>query len=141
MNLIPEFVGGKAPFYYVFSKASGTGSEKYLGIPAAGTNLASETTNTGDQGRFAYKSDKSDKAVELTNTNIGTENDDSINTYRFTFWDSTEESTVGVNTGWCILNVELKQDLEDSIKPVAHVHPFFWKGRGDGNIQGAYRRA
>ncbi|MCQ2576119.1 MAG: hypothetical protein MJ162_05185, partial [Treponema sp.] len=133
LNLIPEFVGGKAPFYYVFSKASGTGSENYLGTPAAGTNLASETTNTGDQGRFAYKSDKSDKAVELTNTNIGTENDDSINTYRFTFWDSTEESTVGVNTGWCILNVELKQDLEDSIKPVAHVHPFFWKGKGDGN--------
>ncbi len=128
LNLIPEFVGGKAPFYYVFSKASGTGSEKYLGTPAAGTNLASATTNTGAQGKF----DK-DGALKVEYKDIGTDGENSINTYRFTFWDSTEESTVGVNTGWCILNVELKQDLEDSIKPVAHVHPFFWKGKGDGN--------
>jgi len=115
LYVIPEFVGGTGPFYWVFSKAEGADQ----GITAAASGVDTTNKKINNKGTIA-----------LNETALGTNGEDGINTYRFSFWDSTEESTPGTDTGWCILNVNLKQDLTDSTRPVPYVHPFFWEKTG-----------
>ena len=45
----------------------------------------------------------------------------------FTFWDSTEETTPGVNSQNCVLHIkDLNLALVDATKPEAKIVPFYW---------------
>jgi len=122
LNVIPEFVGGTAPFYWVFSKEEGIGSGKR--ITSAEAEVDTENQKINNKGLIELDNDAIGEDGEFTDSNDG------MNTYRFSFWDSTEDSDPGVDSGSCVLNVELKQDLVDNISPVVYVHPFFWEKAG-----------
>ena len=69
----------------------------------------------------------------MTNTELntydqeGTDYEDNPSFYCFSFWDSTEDSTAGYDTGSCVLNIKLEQDLVDNKAPTAAINPFEWK--------------
>ncbi|MCQ2576120.1 MAG: hypothetical protein MJ162_05190 [Treponema sp.] len=126
LNVIPEFVGGNGNIHYIFSKAEGTGDGKRL-----------ETAETGETEEFATINETTKKLdvseIELDDDAIDSNGEDGVNTFRFSFWDSTEESTPGTDSGSCVLNVELYQDITDGSDPTATVSPFFWNKRKAGN--------
>jgi len=152
--VIPEFVGGTAPYYYKFDKSVGTSADTIQGatkLAAAATGAttaftALATSNANLMTGAAVASLNSLKAsansngvIVLTtdttdsNTTVGNTSDlgeDKVNVYSFSFWDSTEESTYGNNTQWTVLNAVIKQDLVDATKPAVVIKPFHWYGKG-----------
>ena len=162
LAVIPEFVGGAGPFYYVFDKGVVSGEGKtlkdfirttpktftYKGddtdpkLSASGLNSKIKTGGqNGANASWTYGSsssgDNTGGSLTLANNVLGGEGEYSSAAgtnpavvYSFTFWDSTEESTPGSDTGSTILNAYVKQDLTDDVNPNTVIAPFEWKGTG-----------
>ena len=115
LSVVPEFVGGTAPMNYIFSKSTG---------PAQANLEAPETGATATAGN----------AINLDNDAIGTAGEDEVNTYRFSFWDSTEETTPGTDSQWTVLNAKFMQNLTDGIAPTAEIKPLYWNNASDNSL-------
>lgn len=111
----PQFVGGTEPMYYRFSKST---SGERLNVAETGSVQVFDIND----------------GFTLTNNTIGAEGEDSTNTYRFSFWDSTEETDPGVDSQWTVLNATLKQDLTDAKASKAVIEPFYWKDNKDNSL-------
>lgn len=128
LQVEPEFVGGTAPFYYVFSKESGTGNAKNLTSPKTDSFNASDARKiTANREPFVISNSSLDSSDAF---------EDKINTYQFSFWDSTEETAPGKDSQWTVLNAQLKQDIEDSNAPKVVVSPFYWNDSDDNSLYG-----
>ena len=126
LQVEPEFVGGTAPFYYVFSKESETGIAKNLTSPKTDSFNASDTRKiAANREPFVILNSSFDSSVAF---------EDKINTYQFSFWDSTEETVPGKDSQWTVLNAQLKQDIEDSNAPKVVVAPFYWNDSEDNSL-------
>ena len=128
LQVEPEFVGGTAPFYYVFSKESGTGNAKNLTSPKTDSFNDSDARKiTANREPFVISNSSLDSSAAF---------EDKINTYQFSFWDSTEETAPGKDSQWTVLNAQLKQDIEDSNAPKVAVSPFYWNDSDDNSLYG-----
>lgn len=126
LQVEPEFVGGTAPFYYVFSKESGAGNAKNLTSPKTDSFNASDTRKiAANRNPFVISNSSFDSSDAF---------EDKINTYQFSFWDSTEETVPGKDSQWTVLNAQLKQDIEDSNAPKVVVSPFYWNDSEDNSL-------
>ena len=126
LQVEPEFVGGTAPFYYVFSKESGAGNAKNLTSPKTDSFNASDTRKiAANREPFVILNSSFDSSDAF---------EDKINTYQFSFWDSTEETVPGKDSQWTVLNAQLKQDIEDSNAPKVVVSPFYWNDSEDNSL-------
>lgn len=126
LQVEPEFVGGTAPFYYVFSKESETGIAKNLTSPKTDSFNASDTRKiAANREPFVILNSSFDSSDAF---------EDKINTYQFSFWDSTEETVPGKDSQWTVLNAQLKQDIEDSNAPKVVVSPFYWNDSEDNSL-------
>lgn len=123
LQVEPEFVGGTAPFYYIFTKEAGTGNAK---------NLSSAKTGDSATGKISA----SKEAFVISNDELDSSSDfeDNTNTYQFSFWDSTEETTPCKDSQWTVLNAQLKQDIADTVAPTVAVSPFYWNGKDDNSL-------
>ena len=152
--VIPEFVGGTADFYYNFSKSTTGGiaepaklANTKEGVTAA-IKAAHILTASGQNENIKIK--KSDGTYEnadwgysradnlggsftINSATLGADGEDTEVFYCFSFWDSTEDSTPGYDTGSCVLNVKLMQDLTDNADPNADIEPFEWKSASGYN--------
>lgn len=154
--LITEFVGGSGTIYYRYDKTAG---ESAADLTSANTGSLSEATPT-----LAALLNSHEKIVSnLTSTTAATlsvsqtdnrigaiilENDeadglgklgytageDGVNLYTFSFWDSTEECTVGSDTQWAVLNLRFKQDLIDNTAPTGSITPFYWYSKNNNSL-------
>lgn len=122
LQVEPEFVGGTAPFHYIFTKESGIEEGKNLSSPKTGS--ATGQIN-GNKEAFVISNKKLDSSASY---------EDKTNTYQFSFWDSTEETTPCTDSQWTILNVQLKQDVIDNFAPKVVVKPFFWNSASDNSL-------
>lgn len=126
LQVEPEFVGGTAPFYYVFSKESEAGIAKNLTSPKTDSFNASDTRKiAANREPFVILNSSFDSSDAF---------EDKINTYQFSFWDSTEETVPGKDSQWTVLNAQLKQDIEDSNAPKVVVSPFYWNDSEDNSL-------
>lgn len=124
LQITPEFVGGTAPFYWTMSAAEGQ------------QNISSPETFAG--GTSSTKKIAANKtAFEIKNSAFASGEyknfENKNNTYRFSFWDSTEETVPGSSENgsqWSVLNIRMRQDVKDEVKPSVIVRPFYWYGRG-----------
>lgn len=156
--VIPEFVGGSGSIYYNYSKSTGenaAGLEEAAGgsISASPATLAvlsssntSIVTSAGESGTTAtlsasqtenkigaliLKNDASTDGLGKINSTAG---EDSVNIYRFSFWDSTEGCTVGSDSQWSVLNAKFSQDLADNVKPEGSIKPFYWESASKNSV-------
>ena len=122
LQVEPEFVGGTAPFHYIFTKESGIEEGKNLSSPKTGSATGQINGNK--------------EAFVIQNSSLDTSEtyEDKINTYQFSFWDSTEETTPCTDSQWTVLNVQLKQDVIDNFAPKVVVKPFFWNSASDNSL-------
>lgn len=136
LSVIPEFVGGTAPFKYTFTKSV---SDAALDTPVK------TTATVVQKGDLTVASiDPITKAVTTTTINLTSNQIDSTKTaatgedkdmtYQFSFWDSTEETTAGVDSSWTILNAKIHQDLKDGKAPTGHIRPFYWNSKTDNSL-------
>ncbi len=157
LAVIPEFVGGRSDFYYQFSTHDTEGLDTAVKLPyskedeesdintvlttwklkKAGQNSDIVLTGTSNAATWNYTGENDGGSLTLTSNQIkaakaeeGATTTDGVKWYRFSFWDSTEDSDPGLNTGSAILNIQLEQDLEDGISPDAYIEPFKWEGTG-----------
>lgn len=122
LQVEPEFVGGTAPFHYIFTKESGIEEGKNLSSPKTGSETGQINGNK--------------EAFEILNSSLYTSEtyEDKTNTYQFSFWDSTEETTPCTDSQWTVLNIQLKQDIVDNFAPKVVVKPFFWNSASDNSL-------
>ncbi|MDY5763631.1 MAG: hypothetical protein SPK10_02435, partial [Treponema sp.] len=122
LQVEPEFVGGTAPFHYIFTKESGIEKGKNLSSPKTGSATGSISQNK--------------EAFVISNEKLYSSNsyEDKTNTYQFSFWDSTEETTPCTDSQWTVLNIQLKQDIVDNFPPKVVVKPFYWNNASDNSL-------
>lgn len=132
LSVVPEFVGGTAPFKYVFTTSGA--SAVNLTAPVKTTDTSKKkgdlTVVSTDETTGAVTMN----AIEISNTEIGTTGEGKDVTYQFSFWDSTEETTAGVNSSWTVLNAQVRQVLDDSNPPVGYIRPFYWNAENDNSL-------
>ena len=122
LQVEPEFVGGTPPFHYIFTMNSGDSDANNL--DSAKTGAATGVISKNKEA-FVIPNDNFDKSATY---------EDKVNTYSFSFWDSTEETTPCLDSQWTVLNVKLKQDIFDTVVPNVVVNPFFWNGDKDNSL-------
>ena len=152
--VIPEFVGGSGSIYYHYEKTvADTLTDKTTaqgGSLAAGTlkalktsdpsivsllssTTAAELTVSQTDNRTGAIILKNDSADGLEKIGHGS-GEDKVNLYTFSFWDSTEECTVGSDTQWSVLNARFKQDLLDNTAPTGSITPFYWESKNKNSV-------
>lgn len=122
LQVEPEFVGGTPPFHYIFTMNSGDNDANNL--KTAKTGAATGVISKNKEA-FVIPNDNFDNSATY---------EDKVNTYSFSFWDSTEETTPCQDSQWTVLNVKLKQDIFDTVVPKVVVNPFFWNGDKDNSL-------
>lgn len=122
LQIEPEFVGGTPPFHYIFTMKSGDSDANNLN--SAETGVATGVISKNKEA-FVISNDNFDNSATY---------EDKVNTYSFSFWDSTEETTPCLDSQWTVLNVKLKQDIFDTVVPKVVVNPFFWNGDKDNSL-------
>lgn len=119
LSVVPEFVGGTAPFYWNFVK-----DETGANLTTANTLTASDSIKIENKQEFVLSNAD---IVEATGEGKDV-------TYQFSFWDSTEELTVGSDTSWTVLNAHVHQELSDSVAPTVTIRPFYWNSSSDNSL-------
>lgn len=123
LRVEPEFVGGTPPFHYIFTMNSGDSEANNL--------------NSAKTGAATGVISKNKEAFVIPNSKFDVDSadyEDNVNTYSFSFWDSTEETTPCLDSQWTVLNVKLKQDIADTVVPKVVVEPFFWNSKEDNSL-------
>ena len=122
LQVEPEFVGGTSPYKYKFSK-----NAAHLEKAEKLTTAEQTTTTTTIQNK---------QQIILSNAQIGNDVDSEDHDvyFRFSFWDSTEETTAGDSSQWTILNAKLHQNIKDNVPPTAVINPFYWVNSTDNSL-------
>ena len=125
LQVEPEFVGGTSPYKYKFSKNAAhlDKAEKLTASELTTAALTAPNPSEPNKGR-----------ITLSNTDIGTTGEDTDIYFRFSFWDSTEETTAGDSSQWTLLNAKLCQNIADNIAPTAVINPFYWVSSEDNSL-------
>ena len=147
LAVVAEIVGGNGTITMVY----GRGATTTAAVPSSGTGAgASATANatigslvsSGKIGTVTYNNAAtrtSLKGFTLTNAQlVGTvdeANDGTGKQASFTFWDSTDELTPGVNSQNCVLQVsDFTIDLVDGTAPLVNVNKFYWASASENSL-------
>ena len=148
LAVVPEIVGGNGDIIMVYKKDAANTTQI---TTEDGTTAAADSTITGvisdTIGSVSYKSAATAtvlKAFTLTSKQLaGLADSQSLSTSSnaasigasFTFWDSTDETTPGSTSQFCVLHVsDLELALYDGIPPTAKIQPFYWNSKDDNSL-------
>ena len=138
LYVVPEFVGGTAPFSWAFTKSTSdqslTEAKKLSEADIKGSGLTVASTDSVTKAVTT-------NAITITNSQMGMSEDNIDATYQFSFWDSTEETTPGENSSWTVLNAKVRQELSDNTAPTGYIKPFYWHAKDDNSLVYKYKNA
>ncbi|MCQ2591188.1 MAG: Ig-like domain-containing protein [Treponema sp.] len=102
------------------------------GITAAESFFtASDYSGSGTTGKYGYIIPKDDIGADST----GVITDLTKRSMSFTFWDDTEDSEQGINSGFCYLKInDFAVIQNDNFAPSVTIDPFFWNSADDSSI-------
>jgi len=110
----PDIVGGNGKLYYTAESVNKT--------ILRGTD---EDGNTGDGTILLEVKDK--KLAGKSDSDVAQE-------FVYKIWDSTEECTVGVDTQWAQITVNMMVDVVDDVAPTVVIDPLYWKSKTDNSL-------
>ena len=150
--VIPEFVGGNGQIYYHYAKTTGESATEietahkgalsdFAALISSDSSIRQTLTSEGAATLSASQQDNSIGAIILKNDSsdgLGklstTAGENGVNLYTFSFWDSTDECTVGNDSQWSVLNIRFQQDLVDNTAPTGSITPFYWESRNKNSL-------
>lgn len=151
LALVTEFVGGNNAknngIKLAFNKDASSETEKCNTakiedlIPSSGFNAETSDIKVSE-GKFTasgYTTKTLSKYAyvisELGDDSTGEINDLSKRVMSFTFWDDTEDSTQGKDSGYCYLKIkDLAVIQEDNFAPSVAINPFYWKSPDENSL-------
>lgn len=147
LAILPEFVGGNGDIWYVEKYSNDSSSTDYTQI-STGTassdlvKMTSKSTLTGSMADFQYKfADKDTNHSGVTYADLISEkggiilNSVSKEYISFTFWDSTEETTSGIDSQWTHLKIPVTVLSSETEKPVPTITPFYWESKRENSVE------
>lgn len=126
LAILPEFVGGNGDIFYMTS----------TGL----TQLASKSDLKGSATKFADKSTNphgvtyADLISEKGGIILDSDDAELQDFMTFTFWDSTEETTPGIDSQWTLLKIPVTLLNSETEKPVPTITPFYWKNSTENSV-------
>lgn len=147
LAILPEFVGGNGDIWYVEKYSNDSSSTDYTQISTgtASSDLVKMTSNstlTGSMADFQYKfADKDTNHSGVTYADLISEkggiilNSVSKEYISFTFWDSTEETTSGIDSQWTHLKIPVTVLSSETEKPVPTITPFYWESKRENSVE------
>ena len=149
--VVPEFVGGNGTITYTYKIADSIGEATITTGTTTGFATTSKVTKqTGSVGSLSDSKttvkDVSGNALtttsyefEIGNTVLkGKESWDKdakgTKYLAATFWDSTEETTPGVDSCYALLKMPLIINVVDDNAPTANIIPFYWNSKDDSSF-------
>ena len=144
LAVVAEIVGGNGTITMVYGRGATTTAAVGTGAGASATANATigSLVTSGKIGTVSYNNasvSTSLKGFTLTNAQlVGTvaeTNDGTGKQASFTFWDSTDELTPGVNSQNCVLQVrDFTIDLVDGTAPLVNVNNFYWASASENSL-------
>ena len=96
---------------------------------ASGYTNSTDSTKTLSKYAYVISKDK------LGKDSTGEINNLSNRVMSFTFWDDTEDSTQGKDSGYCYLKInDLAVIQEDNFAPSVAINPFYWKSPDENSL-------
>jgi hypothetical protein len=114
----------------------GNGTKKYVWEAGAAAATAQKTSATPTSftsipvaggATYAY-------GIELLNSSMDGAWEGAKKYFAFTIWDSTDETTIGTDSQWALLNVPVTVDVVDNSPPTASITPFYWNSASDNSL-------
>lgn len=158
LALVTEFVGGNnannGGIKLAFNKDASSETEKCKTeetsnlIPSSEFNTDTSVlkvaedkfTASGYKNSIDSTKTLSKYAYIISKDNLGADSTGSINelsnrVMSFTFWDDTEDSTQGEDSGYCYLKINDFAVLqEDNFSPSVAINPFYWKSPDENSL-------
>ena len=145
--VVPEFTGGNGELSYTYKIVDDLDSAGITTIKEGEKTKEFESTSKiknkeGTAANFdasaTLKTSKS-KEFELTNENVKeyeswTSAGKNKKYLAATFWDSTEETTPGIDSCYALLKMPLIINVIDDTKPTATITPFYWNSKEDSSF-------
>lgn len=141
--VVPEFTGGNGELSYTYqivdnlanavikTISEGKATEKFAEASASkivnkeGTNVNFDSSQSKE---FEITNGVLEKKESWTST-------EKLTRYlATTFWDSTEETTPGVDSCYALLKMPLIINVVDDTKPTASIKPFYWNSKEDSSF-------
>lgn len=141
--VVPEFTGGNGELSYTYqivdnlanavikTISKGKATEKFAEASASkivnkeGTNVNFDSSQSKE---FEITNGVLEKKESWTST-------EKLTRYlATTFWDSTEETTPGVDSCYALLKMPLIINVKDDTKPTATITPFYWNSKEDSSF-------
>lgn len=143
LAVIPEFTGGNSTIKMAYKYGATdttpvTSAAATAFITAAANATATSTTTTVNSSPFSSValetvSGNSLWAYEVPSANLGS--DATGVGMSFTFWDSTDETTCGTNSEYCVLYAsDITVDQVDEVAPHTAITPFYWTSATDNSL-------
>lgn len=148
--VVPEFTGGNGTLSYTYKIADTLDNATITTINEEGIVLKSFTEaesskivkkdgSIGDFGSSKTDENSKSKEFELSYEDLykhesWTSAGKNTKCLAATFWDSTEETTPGIDSCYALLKMPLIINVIDDTKPTAHIIPFYWNSKEDSSF-------
>lgn len=143
LAILPEFVGGNGDIWYVEKYSNDSSSTDYTEIATGVVNaglakMVSKTDLIGSDTKFA---NKDTNPSNVTYADLISEKGGIIlksvpkKYISFTFWDSTEETTPGIDSQWAHLMIPVTDLSSETEKPVPTITPFYWESKSENSVE------
>lgn len=148
--VVPEFTGGNGTLSYTYKIADTLDNATITTINEEGIVLKSFTEaesskiekkdgSIGDFGSSKTDENSKSKEFELSYEDLykhesWTSAGKNTKYLAATFWDSTEETTPGIDSCYALLKMPLIINVIDDTKPTATIIPFYWNSKEDSSF-------
>lgn len=139
--VVPEFTGGNGELSYTYKIVDKLANADITKISDSDSTKGFATTSKiiNKEGTAANFDLSKSKEFELTNENVKeyeswTSSGKKTKYLAATFWDSTEETTPGVDSCYALLKMPLIINVIDDNKPTANIIPFYWNSKEDSSF-------
>lgn len=145
LAVVPEFTGGNGDIYMKFlNDASSVKNYQKKNGDSDNSFYPAENDNSKVTATFSVNKntttglENTTKLFVVNDENLKNLEDGTGKSMSFTFWDSTDGTTCGIDSNYCFVRIsDFTLGLKDSFAPTTVVNPFYWNSLTDNSIYGS----
>lgn len=145
LAVVPEFTGGNGDIYMKFlNDASSVKNYQQKSGESDSSFYTAENDNSKVKAMFSVNKntttglENTTKSFVVNDENLKNLEDGTGKAMSFTFWDSTDGTTCGIDSNYCFVRIsDFTLGLKDTFAPTTVVNPFYWNSLTDNSIYGS----